>query len=871
MKHCSMKGVQYLSVALLAFVWAGCQKTATIQNDHIKLSWKKQGDGWEVSAMEVHAQNGWRTLGAPSGKYTLLYSEGKPDSTSRVFETNTGVQFPEKVYHYQQDFWKASTEPVSLNTAGKDISFYPSTLDSQSGGITFSHDDEWATLTSTWKLDTKHTTDIIVTQQVVVKKPGYYSLATPSPITIEEKDMAWATVPGYFQGDEIQKDFVQAYAYGQGVPDLPAVYRERCASTLTAIVDTRDSISYSVIAAPGLGRDPWEKDKNTHQKWNIGVSHKNRDSKLSPSLYYPVLGEPASKLNAGDTITYEFRYSVQSGNWYKSLNHAVNDIYRFKEALALRTNKQSLTSRVQAMHHYLLDPKTSLWNVESFQGLKIGAQSYHGGVVGSQGDAMKNSDYGAMWMLASATNDAKLKDNVLPYAYNFKLAQQQVKPGFFQGAAMGQYYLSKRKIFVEEWGTFVEPISLTYYTMLDDGNILLFDPENKALRERLRLGAELLLNWQKSDGSWEVAYDQDTHDPLFKDIKDLRPTFYGLIVAYRILKDEKYLKAAERGAEWMINEGVKKGRYLGVCGDARYAPDFATAQTAQAMLDLFDITHKDQYKEAAIAAARVYTTSIYTHPIPTRDHKNVNGIDREDWEIAQAGLSFEHGGIMGSAQRHGPIQLASHTGLFVRIFKLTGDSLLLNMARSGAIGRDAFVEPSTSVASYYWQAMNKGSGPYPHHAWWQIGWITDYLMAEAELRSNGQVTFPRGFVTPKVGPHQSYGFEEGKVYSEPAKLIIREELFRLKNPNLECIMAVSPEGKRLYAIVMNDVNQPISDALQINVNLFRPGSSVKKITLLGENKVVEAKPGDQAASGSPSSLLDIAVAPYGISVYAIDL
>ncbi|MGC3945814.1 MAG: glycerophosphoryl diester phosphodiesterase [Chryseolinea sp.] len=866
-----MRVFHYLGIGLFAFVSVGCQQTPSLQNDQLKISWKKEDGGWAVSSLEVNGSGNWKSLGVPSGKYTLLYSAEKPDSTSRIFETNTGVQFPEKTYHYQQDIWKAATEPVSLNTAGTEILFYPTDADVHSGEVIFRHDDEWATLTASWKLDPKYPTDILVRQQAIVKKPGYYSLATPSPVTIDEKDMAWATVPGYFQGDEIQKDFVLAYAYGQGVPDLPAVYRERCVSTLTSIVDTHDDVSYSIIAAPGLGRDPWEKDKNTHQKWNIGVSHKNRESKLSPSLYFPVLGEPPSKLNAGDTITYEFRYSVQKGNWYKSLNHAINDVYDFRQGLALRTNKQSLTSRVEAMHHYLLDPKTSLWNVESFQGLKIGAQSYHGGVVGSQRDAMKNSDYGAMWMLASATNDPKLKDNVLPYAYNFKLAQQQVKPGFFQGAAMGQYYLSKRKIFVEEWGTFVEPISLTYYTMLDDGNILLFDPENKALRERLRLGAELLLNWQKEDGSWEVAYDQESHEPLFKDIRDLRPTFYGLIVAHRILKDEKYLKAAERGAEWMIKEGVKKGHYLGVCGDARYAPDFATAQTAQAMLDLYDITHKDQYKEAAIAAARTYTTSIYTHPIPSRAHKSVNGVDREDWEIAQAGLSFEHGGIMGSAQRHGPIQLASHTGLFVRIFQMTGDSLLLNMARAGAIGRDAFVEPSTSVASYYWQAMNKGSGPYPHHAWWQIGWITDYLMAEAQLRSNGQVVFPRGFVTPKVGPHQSYGFEAGKIYNEPAKLIIREELFKLKDPNLECIMATSPDGNRLYAVVMNDRNESISDALQIDIGTIRPGNSVKKITLLGENKEVGSKPSGQSGSGTGGASLEITVAPYGINVYAIDL
>jgi hypothetical protein len=345
-------------------------------------------------------------------------------------------------------------------------------------------------------------------------------------------------------------------------------------------------------------------------------------------------------------------------------------------------------------------------------------------------------------------------------------------------------------------------------------------------------------------------------------------------VAHRILRDEKYLQAAERGAQWIINEGVNKGNFIGVCGDARYAPDFATAQTAQALLDLYDITKKAVYKNAAIATARMYTTSIYTHPIPSTQKKNVNGIEREDWEIAQAGLGFEHGGIMGSAQRHGPIQLESHAGLFVRMFQLTGDSLLLDMARAGAIGRDAFVEPATSVASYYWRAMNNGSGPYPHHAWWQIGWITDYLMAEANLRSNGQINFPRGFVTPKVGPHQSYGFADGKVYNEPASLIVRERLFTVKNPNLECVMAVSPKRDRVYAILMNDRNEALTDALTINVTDLMPGASIKKATLLGENKVVDlnrasaATASAQAASGS---VLNITIAPYGINVYAFDL
>jgi hypothetical protein len=840
---------------------AGCkQKDVSLTNDRLQLHWKQAADGWHATGVQVRVGGAWQEVGKPEGSYTLLYSEQKPDSTPTAFKTNTGVPFPEPVYRYQQGFWKDATSPVSLNTAGEAVTGYPSDVNADGKRLVFTVDNAWASITASWALDERFPNDVVVEHQCVVKKPGYYSFATPTLATVPEADMAWATVPGYFQGDSIQPDFIRAYAYGQGVPALPVIYRERCASTLAAIVDTKQSVSLAVIPRPGLGRDPWAHDHITHEDWHIGLSHRNRAGALSPSLYYPVLGQKPSRLQAGDTVKFAFRYSLRHGTWCDQVKHTANDIYQFKETLALRQNKQSLTHRIEAMCRYLTDTKTSMWHVESFEGRQIGGQSYLGGVVGSQGDAIKNSDYGAMWMLARATGDPALQKNVLPYALNFKLAQQQTTPGFFQGAAMGQYYLAKRKVFVEEWGEFVEPVSLTYYTMLDDGNILLFEPNHKVLLERLRLGAELLLKWQQPDGSWKVAYDQNTKEPLFQDIDDLRPTFYGLMVAHRILKDPKYLAAAEKGAAWFIRQGVEKGHFIGVCGDARYAPDFATAQSAQALLDLYDITGKKEYLEAALKTARIYTTSIYTHPIPSRTPKTVYGTPREDWEISQAGLSFEHGGIMGSAQRQGPIQLASHAGLFVRAFQLTQDSLFIDMARAAAIGRDAFVDSATSVASYYWYAMNKGAGPYPHHAWWQIGWITDYLLAEAQLRSAGDITFPRGFVTPKVGPHQSYGFAPGTVYGDLADLVIRPGLIVCDNPSVEYITAYSASKNRLFVILLNDQSIAVHAPVAIYVDKWKPGVRVKALT---------AVPGGQSVASGPT--VDVSLSPYGLAVYALDL
>ena len=832
-------------------------KNVTLGNKNIQIVWLKTAEGYRVQKIAVNKNGKWISDLTPSGEYTLLFTDTKPSTeSSETFEKITGSKFPEDSYHYQQQQWKESTTAVSLNTAGKAYHFFPSNVKIiDKKHIQFSHETEVATIIADWNLDEKFASDVQVRQTLIPKKKGFFSLASPGMATIAVDKMSWASVPGYFQGNFMQENFALAYAYGHGVPSRPVIYRERCASTLSPLVSTKNGITLSVIPEPGLARDPWAKDKITQTDWFIGLSHMNRKSQLSPTLYYPVLGEEKSEREIGQELSFGFRFSVISGDWFQALNHAIYDVYNLKEGLALRQSKQSLTDRIEKMRHYLIDPKTSLWNIEEYKGKKIGAQSYLGGVVGSNKDAMKNSDYGAMWMLAHETKDPELTQKVLPPAENFKLVQQSTDEGFFKGAIEGQYYLAKNKKFVEEWGSVVEPIGLTYYVMLDIGNMFLFEPDNTELKDRLKLGAEKLLNWQKPDGSFAVAYDRKTEEELFKDIKDVRPTFYGFLVAYRILKDEKYLKAAQKGADWFIKNAVETGAFLGVCGDARYAPDFATGQSAQALLDLFDITKDERYKNAAITSAKIYVSSIYTHPIPSKKIKIVNGVEREDWEISQVGLSFEHGGIFGSATRHGPIQLASHAGLFIRMYKITGEQIFADLARSAAIGRDAFVDPKTSVASYYWQAMNKGAGPYPHHAWWQIGWITDYLLSEAELRSDGKVRFPRGFVTPKVGPHQTYGFESGIIYGEKTNLIIREGLAQSGNPMVDCILAQSESGNKLFVVFLNNQVQASSFDLSLDPEKIKSGAKIAGIK--------------NAATGKSLSQLKFEIPGFGIQVLEV--
>lgn len=778
-----------------------------LKNQYLELDWEKNAKGgYFLSSFQLKRGNSQKlTLPIAQTQRTVLYTKDRPsDEPLALSDKNGGlISFPDTQYRYVIPNWKEATSAVSLNRAGEAHVYFPSLVEYDANAVRFFEKGELFEVEERWSLDSLFIHDIHVTIILTAKQRGYYSIATPSLVRAEPDDFQWAMIPGIFQGKSINSDFVQAYAYGHGIPDIPVIVRERTTSTLAPLLTLNSGVTIATIADPGYARDPWPKDKNAHAAWRLGLSIMNRHSELTPTLYYPVLGQEHSFMDKGEKRSFSFRYSIQDQDWYKTLQHVINNIYRFPDFLDLKNASSSLSDRIYTMYDYVLDDSISKWEIEAYEDTDIGAQNYLGGVYGAQKDAMKNSDYGAMWMLAYLTENHKLLKERLPYAAAFKSMQQQ-KKGFFSGAAAGQYYLSKSKQFTEEWGPYVEPIGTTYYMMMDIGNILLFEPHRTDLQDELHHAADWLLHTMKDNGQWTVAYDSHSQLSIFNDLEDLRPTFYGLLVAYKLLGDQKYKEAALKSADWYIQNAVERGWFLGVCGDTRFAPDFATVQSAQALLDMYDVTKEKRFKDAACQVARYYISSIYTHPIPSLMKKNIRGNERMDWEVSQVGLSFEHGGIIGSANHHGPILLASHAGFFVRIFSETNDKIFLDMARAAAWGRHAFVDDATGVASYYWDAMNKGAGPYPHHAWWQIGWITDYLISEATLRTQGRIDFPRGFITPKVGPHQSYGFAKGNVFESKVQLILHKGLVSIDNPNIEYLTAADEKQKALYLILLNN-------------------------------------------------------------------
>lgn len=767
---------------------------------------------YRTSTSTLAVQTSEGSIVLPWGGQMMFYADASfLPTVADTFKTSCNTPFVEEAFIYPRKAWLDNISDVSLLTAGRQMPITRYKVISRNP-LTLKGSNAFAEVTLRL---VPHGNIITVEQTLLPKRSGCYSLSTPELKVADHEKPFKVVIPGYVHADRLNDDFPSAYAYEHGAPNRPVMYQDKCVTTPISILENG---RFTIAVAPGrdFPRKPFVNGVMTHHDRSVGYAYMSQDKELTPLLYYPVLGTEKARLQKGETVHFTYHIILSKGNWYDVYTQAIYDIYRFDEMKKMQ-NKRSLTDRIHAIHVYMRTVGPQIFRKVENHGSIISAQDYHGGIKGAEGDAMKNADYGAMWMLAHLTADSVLTHEILPYVRNFKL-QQQFGSGPFKGAPQGQYFLWKSKRWVEEWGEQVEPIAVTYYSLIDAANILLFQPDDMELKQSIRQAADALLSLQRADGSWALGIQLHDGKDVLPDLQDFRPTFYGMYVAYQVLKDDKYLKAAIRGADWFIAQAVEPCRFVGVCGDTRFAPDFATGMSVEALLDMYHLTGNEAYKHAAWKTARYFTTYIYTHPTDNAVFISPEGKEENVQQYTQAGLVCEHIGVIGSANPQGPILLSSFAGMFVRLYKETGDRLFLDMARASANGRDKFVEQKSGIASYYWTHFTKVALPYPQHAWWQVGWLMDYLISEAELRSEGRIRFPRGYIAPKVGPHKVVGFAPGFINGAEVELTLADSGVENANPDLEILTARGTSNGKSYYIVMNSRNIPVEMNLKLGAD-----------------------------------------------------
>ncbi|RZJ85645.1 MAG: glycerophosphoryl diester phosphodiesterase, partial [Chryseobacterium sp.] len=345
------------AIIALGILHAQClfaQTPITLENGKLKLQWTNSRQGYRLQLISLKEGKKQIALNHPLGEYTVLYTAEKPNDQPLLNLVGEKARlFPDTIYDHIYDNWKVALSAVPLNVAGEAKYFFPSSAKSEGKKLLFTKENGEFMLSAKWFLDPKYPQDIQVEILLKAKKSGYFAISTPTLATFLPAELNWGIIPGYFQGNKLAEDLVSAYAYGHGIPNRPVLVRERAASTLSPIITNNQGISLAVIPAPGQGRDPWELDKNTQKVWQLGLALMNRQGKLTPEIYHPVLGEKGSYLKKEESCTFNFRYSLTVSDWYQPYQHAVNDIYKFKDVLALKNTKQSLSDRIFAMTKYL--------------------------------------------------------------------------------------------------------------------------------------------------------------------------------------------------------------------------------------------------------------------------------------------------------------------------------------------------------------------------------------------------------------------------------------------------------------------------------------------------------------------------------------
>jgi len=265
-----------MSVAMMLLIYctSNAQGYDTLKSKNLELIWHSSSKASTLSKINYKKNGKAASVGHPSGAFTFLYSETKPVSELvPVIKTNTGQVFPGADYKHLQSSWNQALSPASLNVEGETFSLFPVSLEVRGNIANMVVENDHAKIKSEWHVeDYNGGSDLHIRIILTAKKNGYYSMATPAIVTTDQKDIKWATIPGYFQGNEVQKDLVLSYGYGEGIPGKPIVFRERTASTLTSILSRKDGITISATSDHGYGRDPWAYEHNTHKDWKLGLS-----------------------------------------------------------------------------------------------------------------------------------------------------------------------------------------------------------------------------------------------------------------------------------------------------------------------------------------------------------------------------------------------------------------------------------------------------------------------------------------------------------------------------------------------------------------------------------------------------------------------
>lgn len=557
-------------------------------------------------------------------------------------------------------------------------------------------------------------------------------------------------------------------------------------------------LTYALIADPNHLTSNWPAARNAR----LGLSMLNSQADVQPTVFGPILGFDDSRFEQGDHVLMACRVLVNHGDWKAAQQYAMRHIFEVSDY-----RKPVAASLSQAYLNMvdLMGSKQGGWSEKlmSFYNIESPATVTHASPLGIVEAAILTE------------NEAFFKDRALP-----TIAYTLSRPS----AHFASHVPKDMHVYVNEKRITLTVPSAFYGAAYWQGLHDLLGRRNVWLDDMIF-------------GKGVVNY-ANSYSTI--------PVWSELLANYRLHPDEQLLTRIKKEADQFLKDEVYARRTD--LQQIRHFYNISFYPYWWDLQDLYDVTGEKRYLDAAIEGANFTMAGQWAHPKPQLQSRTIHkgntfshampkwwlgdkrfrlGFPIADdaivekqvpaWEVSGTGLGFEQPTTLyatGKGNGLGMILMSAWAPNLLRLYGNTGNDLYRSYARNSIIGRFGnypgyYVRGETDL---YQAPEFPYHGPdvtslYYHHVPPHAAFTMDYLVTQANVRSQGKIAFPwsrqQGYVwfTNRV-----YGQAPGSIFGDAkvSPLLTRKPV-SIASPNVDYLLGKSRQAT--YVILMNQLHQ----------------------------------------------------------------
>jgi hypothetical protein len=669
--------------------------------------------------------------------------------------------------------------------------------------------------------------------------------------TFTARTPGWYTV-GYTGGPAVDPSradgFLQPLIWQEKrFPRAPLMSAESMGGLPLTLV-TRAGVTY------GLSVDPRESPFRlpTIANARFGVILRNPKGQAQPSAFAPLLGQSDSRFTAGQSATFAVRPLLVAGDWYQAFTEVARGPFGFADYR--RNASQSLNATLDTMTEFAMDDAHSGWdadlkgfdyNTDVKSTVKV-VSALHPLAVSLMQDDPEIYRLRALPITEFLMSRTKYLYNALPVGESGQNAARDMQGPAAEVSELAELYqMSQQR----------SPVFRHYALQLAGKprrlNLLMVS-DGATFWDELALyrltGDKARLTKARSLADAYIERRIDTPQRDFSDVhldaggqfwSDFAPKFVELFELWQETKEPRYLAAARQGARTY----------------ASYAWYFPRVPAGEVTVD-----------RGGVAPVGLFTAKQDAQGIRTPE------VALPAWQVSQIGLTPE---AQTTYHLNPGTFLAHHAAFELRIAAATGDSFLHDAARSAIVGRyKTYPGYDINVAfSDVYARSDYHHRPFAHlnyneiyynHVWPQIALLTDYLLSDFEIRSQGAIAFPARYA-------QGYAYLRSRVYGDRPGVFMGDDKVRLWMPR-RLVTTDDPQANylsgygngRFYLALSNES----PDSRSVTVTLDRERIPYALDRSYSARVWRDGKPAGQTAVVNGKVTLQLS--PKGLTAIAVD-